>query len=802
MSKHRAVLMSLGIACAAACTGGAETSSELPVIRLQDTFGVATLTGTPAATEQIPRTEWRFDDGGELVWQAGRGIEGLEIRDGVLVGRTTDSNSRIHVARTGGLDRIDTLYGVEIRSRVSAGSTIRIGYSSAENTDFSAQSRDEVNLFWLEVEPSDAIQTWSTSAMIRATDIPASAIRHVFVQPSGEAGSEFAIESARLIFRQEHLASIESGVSWQGFNGLYHETLVMKAPERVSFDVSLPSDPWLDLSIGSVEAAPLTFQVTAGADDEETVVMSRTVTTPERWETAPVDLSALAGRDVTLTLSLISDNEGAPGYWGSPVIRSRGGAVQSSIDDPPKGVILFVADTLRRDHLDAYGYERITAPTLSRLAAEGALFERNQSQGTWTKVSVASFLTSLYSRTHGIWSFEQRLPTSAMTIAEVYREAGYATLALSGNNFFGTRSAYHQGFEEFHEQGSLVLPEGQPNSKNARSHMDRLIPWLETHADTPFFATIHVLDPHFPYEPYRPYETLWATAESRVTYEADAERVRPLIQQSNLRRRGLANRAELAEAGIDESRFVQHQQDWYDASIRAMDAELGRLVETLEQLGLSDDVVVAFIADHGEEFLDHGRAWHSGIYGELSNVPLVLWGPGHIPAGRRVGEVVQSIDLMPTLLELSGLAVPERAQGQSLLPLLRPIELAGGSVAHAQDSWRARPAFVTNRRTSNGIADGRPVADADAVVVDGWKLVHNYDNAVVVPEWELFDHLSDPLDQVDLAAENPDVVERLGQLLDDWRAYTEAERLPSDDEAVLEMDSEELERLRSLGYIN
>lgn len=234
---------------------------------------------------------------------------------------------------------------------------------------------------------------------------------------------------------------------------------------------------------------------------------------------------------------------------------------------------------------------------------------------------------------------------------------------------------------------------------------------------------------------------------------------------------------------------MKPELDWYDGSILGMDAEIGRLIETLLNLGLEERVVLAFLSDHGEEFLEHGRHFHGqSLYGELTNVPLVLWGPGRIPAGLEIRETVQSIDVMPTLLELSGLARPESLQGQSLFPLLQ----AGGNAR-----WRARPAFSERKPNSNN-----PVTtDSIAIVWEGFKLVRNIDHADDKPEIELFDHVQDPLNLENIANQKPEVVERLRKMLEDWHRFAQSARHPSDGEAATGMSSEELEKLRSLGYV-
>ena len=327
-----------------------------------------------------------------------------------------------------------------------------------------------------------------------------------------------------------------------------------------------------------------------------------------------------------------------------------------------------MADTLRSDHLDAYGYARETAPVLSRMASGGALFRDNISQASWTKVATPSIHTSLYPTTHTVRQIADRLPTSANTLAEAYRAAGYATLSLSSVTFTGQSNNMHQGFEELHEAGSRTADNV---TKSAREYVDRVLPWLDQHQDVPFFVFLHVFDPHSPFAPRPPYDSLWADPAKRADFEKDLDRLREFIDAGILRDQGMPSREDLVEAGVDPEQFIGQFHDWYDGSIRGMDAEIGRLLEGLQNLDLADNTLVAFIGDHAEEFLEHGQTWHGhSLYGELVNAPLLLWWPKGVPAGRTVDETVRSIDLMPTLLALSGLSAPDEIQGQSLLPLI------------------------------------------------------------------------------------------------------------------------------------
>jgi arylsulfatase A-like enzyme len=228
-----------------------------------------------------------------------------------------------------------------------------------------------------------------------------------------------------------------------------------------------------------------------------------------------------------------------------------------------------------------------------------------------------------------------------------------------------------------------------------------------------------------------------------------------------------------------------------------MDVELARLFERLAADGRDSDTLVLLLSDHGTEFYEHGGMWHGhSLYGELTDVPLVALWPGAIAAGRTIDEVVQTIDVAPTLLELAGLPVPKPVQGQSLAPFLGAG--AAPDAAGEWPGWRRRPAVSEHVPTE---AAAKPPKDlvADAIVGPQWKLIRN--RAGGRAEFELFDWKSDPLNQRDLAKQHADVVAKLAGELAAWRKRVEAEKLPADAALSASMSAEELEQLRSLGYL-
>ena len=286
---------------------------DTPVIRLVDVFDEATVDGISTGGTELPRTEWRFD-GSDHGWKAGPGVAGLAVRDGRLVGRATTDVPIVHVERTSRIDDPDTLHAVEVRLRASKGSNLSMELVAAESIDFETATRLASLGIWpfkSPILPSEELQTYTMTASGLGAS---SRFRHVLLQPTDETGAEFEIESVRLIFRKEFLASIPSGVSWQGLSEIYRETIVTRSTETVRFSMTLPERPWLDLAVGTVEEAPVTFRVgIARAGEDETILKEQKVTEAHRWELAHVDLDEFAGAEVTLSLSLDTDEPVALG---------------------------------------------------------------------------------------------------------------------------------------------------------------------------------------------------------------------------------------------------------------------------------------------------------------------------------------------------------------------------------------------------------------------------------------------------------------------------------------------------------
>jgi arylsulfatase A-like enzyme len=607
--------------------------------------------------------------------------------------------------------------------------------------------------------------------------------------------------------REEKLKDA-SGQQWAGLGEIYRATLASKAPELIRIPVrELPKQAVLELAIGTTEDFPVKFKVSisnreVSKESVPAMVFERTVTIPNRWQRLRIDLGAYAGKSVNVELALAGEKRGLWGYWGTPVIRSHVGApLAASNSGPakgkPRGVIFLVTDTLRQDHLNIYGYPRETLVHLKKFAEQGAAFRHAISQATMTKISIPSMVTSLYPLSHTVLGFDHGLPASAKTIAEVFREEGYSTIGFSSVPFTGKANNMHQGYDELHEVASIS--DNDYRSKTARHYVDRLIPWLEEHRDQPFFVFLHVFDPHSPFRPRPPYDTLWGASGSKdrlAELEADMRKKEIRTGMDNM-----PNKAEYLKTGNNPDELLKIYTDWYDGSIRGLDAEIGRLLEALREIGLDQDTLMVWAADHGEEFWEHGRLFHGqSVYGELNQVPLVFHWPNNpeIRKGVMIDQQVENLDIMPTILALAGLPGPTNMQGRSLVPLLN------GS---ATTTWQERPA-ITQAMVGN-LDGGPPGGDRGTntdkphfgIIDHGWKLVRK--EADTNAQQELFEHPADSLNLTNLLTSNGSVarVEALAKTLETWKTRARAAQLPSDETMTQQLSSEEVRRLRALGYL-
>ena len=343
---------------------------------------------------------------------------------------------------------------------------------------------------------------------------------------------------------------------------------------------------------------------------------------------------------------------------GDPEIPSRA-ALTTQTTEPRPSVVLITVESLRTDHVGAYGGTSRTqpevaiTPALDALAREAVVYERSHSVTSWTLSSHASLFTGLYPTAHQTREPMARLGADYSTMAERLAEVGYQTAAVVSGPYL--RNAYNltQGFE--------WIDESSANAIQPRAHQDITNPGMEAglirfiererDPDRPFFLFAYFWDPHFDFLPPAPYDTMFLGGDSKR------------IDVRNFDT-GNAIHPGISTAELD---FVIAQ---YDGEIRATDELLGRFFGLLQQRELWDDLLVIVTADHGEEFFDHGEKGHKkNLHAETVQVPLLVKYPKGRgdPPGSRDGRLVSLVDVMPTVLEFAGAEPAEPVHGRSLL---------------------------------------------------------------------------------------------------------------------------------------
>lgn len=476
-------------------------------------------------------------------------------------------------------------------------------------------------------------------------------------------------------------------------------------------------------------------------------------------------------------------------------------------------LVVIALDTLRPDHLGCYGYARDTSPNLDRWAAQSVVFENAQSAAPWTAPSLISLMTSLYPSVHGVASFNDpgQMNERVTTLAEALAARGYWTGAFTDGGYAKAQFGLGQGFRTYPlNEGDLP---GQHASNlrepsRLRPNIDRTLRWLDEVADEPFFLFFHTYEIHGPYQPPEEYvkrfRPEWDEAAEEAKVEAarerwiesrdlDADGVRALLwhkehcasmfglEQQDLLGGFGQKMKEHGVSAFDPGR-MQLWRDLYDAEIRHTDFELERLLARLDSQQLRDNTVVVFVSDHGEGFGEHGMVGHGSVLHEENlRVLFMLRAPGVAP--RRVKELVRTVDVMPTALELLRADSKDLAlQGRSLAPLL---------------SGRALPAAPSFSHALSQI--GREsrlwsVRDGD------WRLVWDNEQAAA----RLYELASDPQESHDVAAAHPETAERLLGLM---RAQCELDRVYFDRasgpvKSDYEFDAATRRELEKLGYVD
>ncbi len=491
--------------------------------------------------------------------------------------------------------------------------------------------------------------------------------------------------------------------------------------------------------------------------------------------------------------------------WGD---QSHGSFIAKKPTEKRPNVLVVMVDTLRADHLGCYGYKeksgRDTSPSIDALAADGVLFTNCLAQSSWTRPSVTSILTATVPAYHRV-----AYPTSALTpglkiLPNDMGQLSYKTAMLSASpqisKYFGFGlgvDCYRGNFSNVLRDCSAcrlailikrffkIMPFGvdvptdyflskagrylekadKSIGTEAKDVNQAFLGWLDEVGDRRFCAYLHYMEPHTPYNPDPPFDTLF-----QDDYDGDPMTFPPHGKAGVM--------VPLSESEALDSAGHKELVALYDGEIAQFSREFEKLVSELKKRGLYDDMLIFFISDHGEEFYDH-KGWEHGhsLYNELIHVPLIVKFPRGRHSGTTVSSFCQTIDMVPTLFDYLDVETWKQVEGGSLLPLLNDEPLP--------DDFKWRTISSTEFHTDIPVR---------SYIEEDYKLIHVAGEEDV---WLLYDLAADPEETRSVAEERPEVFNRMRRDLEEifkrYDQYREAG-------ASADIGSDLKDKLKALGY--
>ncbi len=565
--------------------------------------------------------------------------------------------------------------------------------------------------------------------------------------------------------------------------GPFQENGLLAPPRSLfRFKVRVPDGAFLEFSYGLYWGKDPNRRIKGGTSAEfivrtksrerEAVLFQKKITLPSErilvYNHKKIGLSDLAGQTITLEFLTRGDQD-TLALWFNPVLFTPQPA--------PRNVILISLDTLRADHLGAYGYTRPTSPNMDKLAAESVLFRNTYATSPWTLPSHVSLLSGLDCVDHGVRASANRMDPRDVTLADRLRRAGFETAAFTGGGFVSGLFGMNKGFETFRAKARLS------DAGQAAGLFRTVRPWIQENAGRSFFLFLHTYQIHNPYLSPAPYDTMFLDADATL------------------------RRLDMSPLGYNhENRYKPPESEaylrniiaLYDEEIRYTDeALIAPLLGELKKLNLYDRTMIVITADHGEEFFEKGGWLHThALYEPLLKVPLIIKYPGSKDGGTRVDRRARITDIMPTILEEMGVEVPrEELDGRSLVPLIRGRERGAERVFRVDLAANVAKQRIPQKQ---GIADG----SFKIIVNDPFPPADLSFFKYPPPDTgrlEVYDLASDPREMSNLASRRPDLARRLLKYLEDnFHPRKKAGRAAGTDSDVGQDIQEEL---KALGYI-
>jgi len=420
----------------------------------------------------------------------------------------------------------------------------------------------------------------------------------------------------------------------------------------------------------------------------------------------------------------------------------------------PNNVLLISIDTLRADHLGCYGYQGIDTPHIDQLAEEGILFPSCYTTVPITLPSHSTLMTGQYPLMHGVRDNGTfRLDEESVTLAEIFKARGYQTAAFIGAFVLDSRFGLNQGFDVYNDRmdSNRETPEILYEEKRAGEVIEDALEWLTQPRETPFFLFIHCFDPHAPYNPPAQYK-----AQNQVCGQGGNSHVIPC----------------------------------YDGEIVYVDTCLGNLFQKMKELGVYDNTLICFTADHGESLSEHGEPSHGiFVYDSTLHIPLIIRSPHAVSGGKICQYQVNNTCIAPTILELSGIEQPNSPsamQGRVLFSL----SSEGTSFLLKSEIQSDEPLYCESYFPFYN----HHWSPLEGVRTAEWKYIK-------APKPELYHLTEDPQEIRNLYAQRKDQVRRMEKLF-----YKLKNTYSTDEDKFLKskkisLDEDTRKRLESLGYV-
>lgn len=475
-------------------------------------------------------------------------------------------------------------------------------------------------------------------------------------------------------------------------------------------------------------------------------------------------------------------------------------------------IIFVVIDAVRARNVGAYGYDKPTTPNIDKIAQEGVLFRNAYSCINYTDSSLTSIFSGIYPLGHGILhhggglrneEVKGFIQSGIKLLPEILRSEGYATIALDWMGRWHRRGyEYYSGIKGSKGSGPIdrviemvsahrcpqlvrrgmfyLRRRARREAYAAKPMTDLAIALIAKNSTRPFFLFIHYWDVHQGLNPPRHYSHLFRHLDYSST-PGSTDKIRDVIRFPHETRS-----VRLAMVPLMRNKTVGERIREYDASIRYVDDEIGRLMETLRRSGIANQTLVILTSDHGESLSEHQIYFdHHGLYEVSIHVPLIMRYPEVLPGGKVIGGFVQHVDLVPTILDLLDIKRPrDDFDGESLMPLIREGKELRSSV-YVEEAYAEGKRAVRTRKYEYIEA----LSEEEAIC----KLCNRIHGGVE----ELYDLEGDPEQNHNLVEDRPEIAKAMQNLLSEWIAYLEQKKVRRNKAKV----KDKISKLKYLGKL-